>query len=502
MIDDLVIHCSRLKTTSHHPRPTKVDGESIDLEDEAHGTVVGTKLSTKQKILRVIWDTFDKSPEERRFVTKVDLWIMTYVCLAYFVKYLDQTNVVNAYVTGMKEDLNMKGNEYNMLLTMFTIGYTLGNLPSQLMMTKIRPSIWLPTLELIWGSLVMCMAAAKNIETLYTLRFLIGFLEASAYPGFLSLLGNWYTPQELGKRSCIFICSAYIAQMFSGYLQAGLYVGMDGKHGLKAWQWLFIFDGIIGIPVCILGYFAIPDSPTNSKALWLKPEEKAIGISRMERVGRKAPAKLTWKTIKNVFSSWPVYLFSVPFALQLLAIRIYNYFNIYLKDTGRYTVEQVNVIPTAGYAFQVVTTLIMAWVSDGIGRRAPSIFFGIAIGITGTIILCFYPENNHSLMLAAWILTFGQSGASALILTWINEILTFSTEQRLVVFGVVETFGFAMNAWVILYTYPSGEAPRFKIGYQMATMFFAVEAIFIAAIVFCEKKWKPKGHPDQVSASE
>lgn len=116
-------------------------------------------------------------------------------------------------------------------------------------MTKIRPSIWLPSVEIVWSILVMGMAAAKNIETLYVLRFFIGILEASAYPGILTLLGNWYTPQELGKRSAIFICSSTISQMFSGYLQAGLYSGLNGKYGLSAWQWLFIFDGVIGIPV-------------------------------------------------------------------------------------------------------------------------------------------------------------------------------------------------------------------------------------------------------------
>jgi MFS transporter, ACS family, pantothenate transporter len=200
----------------------------------------------------------------------------------------------------MKEDLNMKGNDYNLLQTWFTVGYVLGNLPSQIIMTKIRPSIWLPTLELIWSVLVMIMASAKNVKTLYALRFFIGMLEASAYPGIISLLGNWYTPQELGKRSSIFIASSAVSQMFSGYLQAGLYSGMDGKHGLRAWQWLFIFDGIISIPVAVFGYIAVPDSPTNSKARWLKPHQKEMAIARMERCGREPPRKLTWKVFRDI----------------------------------------------------------------------------------------------------------------------------------------------------------------------------------------------------------
>lgn len=399
--------------------------------------------------------------------------------------------VINAYVSGMKEDLNMSGQDYNLLQTMFTVGYCLGNLPSQLIMTKIRPSIWLPTLELIWGFLVMGMAAAKNVETLYVLRFFIGLLEASAYPGILTLLGNWYTREELGKRSCIFIASAFVSQMFSGYLQAGLYSGMDYKHGLRAWQWLFIFDGIIGILICLFGFFAVPDSPTNSKARWLKPEQKAMAISRMERVGRKPPGKLTWKIFGQVFTDWPVYLFSIIFTAQLLGVRVYNYFTIYLKSTRRYTVEEVNILPTAGYGFSTIMTLIMAWLSDGIGKRSPSIYLGASIALIGCIILSIYPEHNHTAMMAGWILTYGQSGASALIMTYINEILSYSSEHRLIVIGIVETIAFSMSAWVILLTYDSGEAPRFTIGYYMAAMFFAIEIITLTAIWICERKWMP-----------
>lgn len=36
------------------------------------------------------WDTFDKSPEERRFLFKLDAILMTLASLGYFIKYLDQ----------------------------------------------------------------------------------------------------------------------------------------------------------------------------------------------------------------------------------------------------------------------------------------------------------------------------------------------------------------------------------------------------------------------------
>lgn len=42
-----------------------------------------------------IWDTWDKSPEERKLVQKVDWWLLSYACTAYFIKSLDQSNVRN-----------------------------------------------------------------------------------------------------------------------------------------------------------------------------------------------------------------------------------------------------------------------------------------------------------------------------------------------------------------------------------------------------------------------
>jgi hypothetical protein len=67
----------------------------------------------------------------------------------------------------MKEDLKLKGNDLNLLTTYWTIGYIIGQFPSQMAMTKIRPSLWLPAMEIIWSILTICVAGAKNLNTVY-----------------------------------------------------------------------------------------------------------------------------------------------------------------------------------------------------------------------------------------------------------------------------------------------------------------------------------------------
>lgn len=103
------------------------------------------------------------------------------------------------------------------------------------------------------------------------------------------IIGSWYRKDELAKRSCIFHTSSSIATMFSGYLMAAVY-NLGGKGGYRGWQWyvqqipsismhsqftrLFIVDGIISLPVALLGFIVLPDVPEISKPFYLKPEAR------------------------------------------------------------------------------------------------------------------------------------------------------------------------------------------------------------------------------------
>ncbi|KAI3396765.1 hypothetical protein diail_11665, partial [Diaporthe ilicicola] len=78
------------------------------------------KKSLRTRIRAVVWDTLDRSPEERRFIAKIDFFILTWAGFTYFSKNLNTNNLSNAYVSGMKEELNVVGNEYQTFTTMWT----------------------------------------------------------------------------------------------------------------------------------------------------------------------------------------------------------------------------------------------------------------------------------------------------------------------------------------------------------------------------------------------
>lgn len=119
--------------------------------------------------------------------------------------------------------------------TLWTVGYVLGEIPSNMILTRVRPSIWIPLLEVFWTILTFCTSRCNTAQQLYAVRFLVGLAEAGLYPGMQYLIGSWYRKDELAKRSCILHAGGHVASMFSGYLMAAVY-NLEGVHGYRGWQ--------------------------------------------------------------------------------------------------------------------------------------------------------------------------------------------------------------------------------------------------------------------------
>ena len=93
--------------------------------------------------------------EENVLRTKLDCFLLLWMFIAGIMKEMDQSATTQAYVSGMKEDLALYGNELNWFQTYFSIAYAIFIVPSQMLQTKLRPSLWLPFAEIAWGVLTL-----------------------------------------------------------------------------------------------------------------------------------------------------------------------------------------------------------------------------------------------------------------------------------------------------------------------------------------------------------
>ena len=151
---------------------------------------LGTARSYWRTTQSYIWDDPDKPKEERCFLFKLDICLLTIACLGYFSKNLDQANINNAYVSGMKEALHLEGNELTYAGNVFTAGYVIGQMPAVILATRVRPSILIPTVEILWSICTFCSAAVKTAPQLYAVRFFVGLCESAYFPTVIYMLGS------------------------------------------------------------------------------------------------------------------------------------------------------------------------------------------------------------------------------------------------------------------------------------------------------------------------
>lgn len=171
--------------------------------------VLGTIRRYRRTTQRYVWDDPDKPRGEKWFLFKLDCFLLTISCLGYFSKNLDQANISNAYVSGMKEALNMHGNELTYAGNVFTAGYVLGQIPAVILATRVRPSLFIPTVEILWSIMTFCSSAVKTAPQLYAVRFFVGLCESAYFPTVVYMVGSWYTKTERGKRLAIFVSPSF-----------------------------------------------------------------------------------------------------------------------------------------------------------------------------------------------------------------------------------------------------------------------------------------------------
>ncbi|EMD31479.1 hypothetical protein CERSUDRAFT_119703 [Gelatoporia subvermispora B] len=451
--------------------------------DHRDYTLMTVKTAESRRPLRsYIWDTWDKSPEERSFLAKLDACLLTYAALSYFSKYLDQQNVTNAYVSGMQEDLGLHGNQLNYITTAWTVGYVIGQIPSNMLITRIRPSIWIPAMEVIWSVLTMVLATANSFEALVIIRFFVGLAESTFYPAIQYVIGSWYKGDELGKRACIFHTASAIGPMFSGFLQTGAYNGLNGVYGLAGWKWLFIIDGIITIPIALLGFLIMPDLPSNTRpSMFYTQSQIDLAKRRMEEIGRKPPEKFTREKVLGFFKTWHVYLLTLLYILFNNGSGPSTSMIFWLKSFNTpghqvYTVGQINTYPLGIQAIQVVTTLIWAWWSDAVKARWPPIIVAGTWSVITCIVLAATPVYTH--ITRRWVFYYFTSvtgGLSGLILAWANELTGSDNEKRSFVVASCNTFAYVTQAWLPIVIFPQVEQPRvFKGNVATACIDFAM----------------------------
>ncbi|KAG9772731.1 Pantothenate transporter liz1 [Exophiala dermatitidis] len=437
----------------------------------------------------------DKSPQEKKLVRKVDFFILSFCCLMYFFNYLDRSNLTQAYVSGMKEDLNFKGNQLTQITTIFTCGYIVGMIPCNLALYYIKPRIFFPSMCCFWAALTMITAASSHPKHIMVIRFFVGVSEASTFIGTHYILGSWYTEKELGKRSGIFTASGLAGTMFGGFIQSGIYKSMNGLQGLSGWKWLFIVDGIITLPVALYGFLLFPDTPSTTSAPYLSAEERQLAISRVPEVPEQKPISLAF--VRRVLRSWQFYGFVILWIIagETESFSSNSLLALYMKATpdAHYSVVQLNNYPTGVPAVGIVSTLFWATLTDYLGGKRYLVGYWIAVTgiVTSAIILS--PSSSVAAHFGAYYWAGSVYACQATFFAWANDALRYEEDSlRAIVIACMNLGNNAVNAWWSILFYSADMAPKFTKGmWAMIAMSIAL-AVWTAVLQIVERRTASK----------
>lgn len=124
--------------------------------------------------------------EQKRIIRHVDRRLVLTLGFLYCVSLMDRTNLGIAAVAGMAVDLNFVGSRYSIIVLIFFITYVLLQPPATVVLRKIGPRLFLPTITLLWGITMIVFGFIKNWTDLVYLRLILGIFEAGFFPGRLA----------------------------------------------------------------------------------------------------------------------------------------------------------------------------------------------------------------------------------------------------------------------------------------------------------------------------
>ncbi|KGQ12572.1 putative transporter [Beauveria bassiana D1-5] len=439
------------------------------------------------------------SPEEKKLVCKIDLYLMPILWIKYVFNYIDRTNIVsstpahnllrkrqlipgrvvkgNAKIAGMQHDLSLTDDGYAWVLSVFFFGYLLCEVPSNMLLSRSRPSVFLPTTMLVWGALSACMAASRSYGALLGFRFVLGCVESGFFPGVLYVLSCWYTKAELGKRFAVFYTAAVSSGAVGGILAGTITANLHGACGIAGWRWLFIIEGVATVTVALASYFILLDYPSTSKKL--SPEEQRLATLRIIHDGiangsAGKPRLSHWQAFLAAVSDPCTYIFILLYMLDIGAGTISYFIPTITLTLGYDTVEaQYMTVPI--YAVAAVCLNIIAWSSDRHIERRWHIAGALAIGFVGSVV-CAAVQHAVVRYVMICFIAAGIWSAVPLILTWTSDVISLPPEKRAIVLALVNAFGnfssvYGSRIW------PKSDSPGYQIGFGVTAAFLGAAMV-------------------------
>lgn len=435
--------------------------------------------------------------DEKKLMWKVDLHVIPWLTILYLFSFLDRGSIGNAKLYNMDADLGLSDKQYLICLSMFFFPYALFEPASNVLMRRLKPSVWLSSMMFLWGIVMTLHGIVKNYHGLLALRLLLGLTEAGLYPGVVYYISSWYKRSETGFRVAVFFSSATVAGAFSGLLAAGI-AKMDRVGGRPGWAWIFILEGLATVLLSIASFWMVQDFPDNAK--FLTEIERVYVIRRLQAdskysaSGEAFKRSYIWQSLKD----WKTYVamglymgFDGPlYAFSLFLPTIINQLG--------FGATRANLLSVPVYVWGCIMTCIIGYIGDRTGRRFHINVILFSVGLVAYIILL----TSKTAALSYFAVYLAISAIYPIIpnsVAWVANNVE-GTYKRSVTLGMAIGFG-NINGAVTANIYRAEDRPWFRLGHGIVLMYIGIgllSTIIFAAFLARENRLRDRRERDEV----
>ncbi|BEI80397.1 hypothetical protein CcaverHIS002_0109260 [Cutaneotrichosporon cavernicola] len=330
--------------------------------------------------------------ELQRALRKVDFRLIPPLAILYLFSYLDRGSLANASIFGIKQDLGLSPQQYNMLVTVFFFTYGGMEVPGGIILSYVKPKYWIASICFAWGIVMMSSGFVQNYAGALVARIFLGITEASFFPSALVLVGNWYPRLQFQTRITAFYVIGVFSGAFSGLLAYGIHY-MDGVGGLASWRWIFILEGIATVVLSSLILIFLPNDPESSN--WLTRSEKDAILANNSAEGNDGHAHFEWRYLKEVVTDYKVWMCTwLSSSVNIVTFGFsYNLPSILVQMGYKAEIAQLMTVPV--YASACLFTLVSGIYSDRRQVRSHMIVVGFTGALLGLVLLYVFPKDRN-----------------------------------------------------------------------------------------------------------
>ncbi|KAF7308925.1 High-affinity nicotinic acid transporter [Mycena kentingensis (nom. inval.)] len=425
--------------------------------------------------------------DERKLMRKIDLALIPWLSFLYLLSFLDRTSIGNAKLYDLTTDLNMTDNQYLIALTVFFFrhvvfrpisqsietasrSYSIFEVPSNVFLKRLRPSIYMSALMLFWGIMMTVQGLVHNYGGLVGMRWMLGVFEAGLFPGVNFYLSCWYKRSEFGIRAALFFSAATVSGAFGGLLAAAI-SNMDGIGGKPAWAWIFILEGLATVLAGAASFWIIQDFPDTAK--FLTEAERAVVVRRLQSDDQFSAAgeELRWKYIWKSLTDWKTWVGMAIYVGADMPLYAFSLFLPTIINQLGYKATPANLLTVPVYVWACIITCTVGFLADRYKHRGMFNLICLTIGGIGYIILISSRTPALSYF-ATYVATCGIYPVIPNTIAWMSNNVEGSY-KRSVSLAMVISFG-NINGAVSSNVYRLKDKPWYRLGHGLVLMYIAI----------------------------